>query len=247
VVFAASRNTTNTNCGTSATNNKLFALRGDTGASLWTFNDTCTYSIDYIVGMPYVDYARNRVYLATRGTGSTLWILSTLDGAIVQQLDLGNLDTSPALSADGATIYVGSAGGRIYAVDATTFTTNNYDLLSAIKSVIWEDWLTPGRLYFTTADGNLWGLQHDGGASFTQLWKVPVAGASTPLLLDNLYVGSSDGRLHEFDLDGGNEKVFPASGTLDGTTVGDVSTEDGTHVFVGTNGGKLFKIQVPLP
>jgi hypothetical protein len=41
--------------------------------------------------------------------------------------------------------------------------------------------------------------------------------------------------------------VFPTSGTLDGTTVGDVSTEDGTQVFVGTNGGKLFKIQVPLP
>ncbi len=247
VLFAASRNTGATNCGTAATNNKLFALRADTGASLWTFNATCTYSIDYIVGMPYVDYNRNRVYLATRGTGSTLWILNTLDGAVVQQLALGDLDTSPALSADGTTIYVGNTAGLLYAVDATTFTATSHNLASAVKSVIFEDWTTPGLLYFSTMDGNLWGLQHNGGASFTQVFKVAVAGASTPLLLDKLYVGSSDGRLHEFDLSGGNEKVYPASGMLDGSTVGDVSTEDGTHVFVGTNGGKLFKIQVPLP
>ena len=247
VLFAASRNTTALNCGTFETNNKLFALRADTGAALWTFNDTCTHAIDYIVGMPYVDYARNRIYVATRGTGSTLWILSTLDGAVVQSLALGNLDTSPALSADGATIYVGSPSGLLHAVNTTTFSVNSYNLGSAVKSFIWEDWSNAGRLYFTTVDGNLWCLQHDGAAVFTEVWKVPVAGASTPLFLDKLYVGSSDGRLHEFDTDGGNEKVFPTSGTLDGTIVGDVSTEDGTHVFVGTSGGKLFKIQVPLP
>ena len=33
------------------------------------------------------------------------------DGSVVQQLALGNLDTSPALSADGSTIYIGSASG----------------------------------------------------------------------------------------------------------------------------------------
>jgi hypothetical protein len=247
VIFAASRNTTATNCGTAATNNKLFALRGDTGASLWTFNDTCTYSIDYVVGMPYVDYARNRVYVATRGAGSTLWILNSLDGSIVQQLALGHLDTSPALSVDGATIYVGSAAGRLYAVDTTTFSSTYYDLGSGVKSVVWEDWSVAGRLYFTTMDGNVWCLQNDGG-TFSQVWTVPIAGASTPLLLDKLYVGSSDGRMHELDTNGGNEKVFPTTGTLDGAAfVGDVSTEDGTHVFVGTSGGKLFKIQVPLP
>jgi outer membrane protein assembly factor BamB len=197
--------------------------------------------------MPYVDYTRNRIYVATRGTGSTLWILSTLDGSIVQQLALGNLETSPALSTDGATIYVGNAAGRIYAVDAETFAATNSDLGSAIKSLIWEDWGVSGRLYFSTADGNVRCLQHNGDGTFTQVWTVPVAGASTPLLLDKIYVGSSDGRLHELDTDGGNPKVFPAAGTLDGSTVGDVSTEDGIHVFVGTSGGKLFKIQVPLP
>jgi hypothetical protein len=248
VIFAASRNTTVTNCGTFATNNKLFALRGDTGASLWTFNDTCTYSIDYIVGMPYVDYARNRLYVATRGTGSTLWILDSLDGSVVQQLALGNLETSPALSADGTTIYVSSAPGTFYAVDTTTFTTRSFALGSGIKAVIWEDWGVSGRLYFTTMDGNVWCLTDNDDGTFTQVWKIPVAGASTPLLLDKLYVGSSDGRMHEFDTDGGNEKVFPTTGTLDGAAfVGDVSTDDGTHVFVGTSGGRLFKIQVPLP
>ena len=246
VLFVASRNTGPTNCGAAATNNKLFALRADTGATLWAFNDACTDSVDYIVGMPYVDYTRNRIYLSSRGTGSTFWILDSLSGAVVNQLSLGHVDVSPALSYDGTTIYVANAAGTLYAIDATTFATRSFTLGSAVKSILWEDWAAAGRLYFTTADGNLWCVE-DNGASFSQVWKVPVAGAGVPLLLDRLYVGSSDGRLHEFDLDGGNEKIFPAAGMLDGTALGDVSTEDGGQAFVGTAGGKLFKIQVPLP
>ena len=75
-----------------------------------------------------------------------------------------------------------------------------------------------------------------------------VAGASTPLLLDKLYVGSSDGKIHQINLTTGvDEKQFPAATTLDGTQVGDVSTETGAELFVGTLAGKLYKIPLPLP
>ena len=50
----------------------------------------------------------------------------------MDKLALGDLDTSPALSADGATIYVGNAAGLLYAVDANTFTATSYNLASAV-------------------------------------------------------------------------------------------------------------------
>ena len=59
---------------------------------------------------------------------------------------------------------------------------------------------------------------------------------------------SSDGKIHQINLTTGvDEKQFPAATTLDGTQVGDVSTETGAELFVGTLAGKLYKIPLPLP
>jgi outer membrane protein assembly factor BamB len=246
VIFAPSRNT-------STTNNTVSALRATDGAVLWTFNGTGTYSIDYIVGEPYVDYPRNRIYVASRagaaGTQQSLWVLNSLNGALVGSLALGHLQVSPTLSYDGNTIYVGNTAGTLYAINANTLTQKWSFALGAtsINGFVWEDVNTAGRLYFSTADGNVWSVQ-DAGATASQLWKTPVAGASNGVPLDNYYVGSSDGKVHQLNLvTGVDAKQFPAVGTLDGTTVGDVSTETGAEVFVGTAGGKIYKIPVPLP
>jgi outer membrane protein assembly factor BamB len=65
---------------------------------------------------------------------------------------------------------------------------------------------------------------------------------------NKIYVGSSDGKLHQINIStGADEKQFPAASTLDGTQVGDVSTQSSTEVFVGTAAGKLYKIPLPLP
>ena len=262
VVFVASRNAGNTNCGTSSTNNKIFALRATDGALLWTFNSTCSVPMDWIEAMPWVDYARNRLYVTTRagagGTQTSFWVIDTLTGAQVvppSPLALGQLRAAPTLSADGATIYAGSwdgASGTLYAVDATTLTVKwSLGLGSAgnFKGFIWEDTVNAGRLYFS--NGSEIRCVQDFGASGSACpgWTLaPVAAASTPLLLDKIYVGSSDGRLHQIDpATGVDEKQFPAATTLDGTQVGDVTTETGNEVFVGTLAGKLYKIPLPLP
>jgi outer membrane protein assembly factor BamB len=246
VVFAATRNT-------SLTNNKIFALRATDGATLWTFNGTGTYSIDYIVGQPYVDYARDRLYVASRagavGTQQSLWVINTLNGALVQSLALGHLQASPTLSYDGNTVYVASTAGTLYAINANTLTQKWTFALgaTAINGFVWEDFNTAGKLYFSTADGNVWSVQ-DLGATAVQLWKTAVAGAANGIPLDNYYVGSSDGKVHQLNLVTGLDlKQFPAVGALDGTTVGALSTETGNEIFAGTSGGRIFKIPVPLP
>jgi hypothetical protein len=263
VIFVGSRNAGATNCGTSTTNNKLFALRASDGAVLWTFNGTCTSAVDWIVGMPYVDYTRNRLYVTSRagaaGTQSSLWVIDTLTGALVAPpapLTLGHVDASPVLSADGSTIYAGSwngASGTLYAVDATTLAIKWNLALGAsgnIKGFLWEDPGIPGRLYFS--NGTDIRCVQDSGASGSTCggWTPPsVPGASTLLLVNNkIYVGSSDGKLHQINTATGvDEKQFPAASTLDGTQVGDVSTQSSTEVFVGTAAGKLYKIPLPLP
>ena len=250
LVFAATRNT-------STTNNRVFALRASDGTAQWTFNGTGAYSMDYVVGTPWVDYTRNRLYVASRagtpGNRPSLWVINTLDGTLVQSFALGHLQTSPMLSLDESTVYVGAIDGRLYAIDADTLTqkwTGSVNLGSALIGYVWEDGAVPGRLYFTTANGNVWCLQDPGAGSppnpASPVWKRAVAGASAPLLLDNLYVGSSDGQVHEFDpATGIDQKQFMVG---DGTaTVGTPSTEDGSQVFVGTTAGTLYAIPIPLP
>jgi hypothetical protein len=262
VIFVGSRNAGAANCGTSTTNNKVFALRASDGAVLWTFNGTCTSAVDWIVGMPYIDYGRNRLYVTSRagaaGTQTSLWIIDTLNGALVtppSPLTLGHLEASPTLSFDGNAIYVASwdgTNGTVYAVNANTLAIKWSLALGAagnVKGFVWEDPGNPGRLYFS--NGTDVRCVQDNGASGSACagWTPPaVAGASTLLLLDKIYVGSSNGKLHQINpANGVDEKQFPAATTLDGTQVGDVSTQTSAEVFVGTAAGKLYKIPLPLP
>ncbi|MGH7313504.1 MAG: PQQ-binding-like beta-propeller repeat protein [Candidatus Rokuibacteriota bacterium] len=264
VIFVGSRNAGDTNCGaaTTTTNNKIFALRASDGAVLWTFNGACTEQVDWIVGMPYVDYGRNRLYVTSRagaaGTQTSLWVIDTLTGALVTPpapLALGHMEASPTLSWDGNTIYAANwsgTTGTFYAVDATTLTVKWSLPLGAasVKGFVWEDPNSPGRLYASTGSSVLCGQDNGASGSACAGWTSPsIPGASTLLLLDNkIYVGSSDGTVHQIDpATGVDEKQFPAVGTLDGTQVGDVSTETGSELFVGTAAGKLYKLPLPLP
>jgi hypothetical protein len=270
VVFAASRNTGATNCGAATNNNKVFAINMADGTVLWTFNNTCAAApaggaMDYVTGMPYVDYARNRLYVTSGDAGATqrsLWIIKTVDGEGVLKgqvmtcaacSGLGALDSSPTLGSDGNTLYFGNITGRLYAFDVNTLAIRWYrDLGAAIKGFVWDG--GAGNLYLSTTN-TVWRIKdnfNDTGAvdssdnvRSTVQWQRTVNGASMPLLLSNaVYVGSSsDFLLHEIALDNSAEKTL----ALDSTAVGDVSTDDGTNVYVSTTAGRLYKIQVPLP
>jgi outer membrane protein assembly factor BamB len=251
LVFAATRNA-------STTNNRVFALRASDGAVQWTFNGTGAYQMDYVVGTPWVDITRNRLYVASRaGSGGlqpTLWVINTLNGTLVQSFALGHLQTSPTLSWDETTLYVGNTSGRLYAISAATLTQKwpgTVNLGSALLGYVSEDDNTAGRLYFTTANGNVWCLQDPGAGSTPNpnapVWRRAVAGASPPLVQGPLlYVGSSDGAVHEIDLASGvDQRQFTVG---DGAaTVGTPSTEDGSQLFVGTTAGTLYAIPLPLP
>jgi len=259
VIFAATWNAI-------ATSNKVFALGASNGAVLWTFQDAGN-GVDYIAGQPWVDYARNRIYVASRaGSGGgqpSLWVIKTVDGEGVLKgqamacpactVANRHFETSPTLSYDGNTLYIGATDGTLYAINAGALTLKwTLDLGGAPAKIstagfVWEDYTTAGRLYFVTADGNVRCVQDNGGSgSACTGWSVTtVAGAATPLLLNKLFVGANDGTVRQINLTNGTQdKQFPAAGSLDGTPLGAISTETGNEIFVGTNGGKIFKINL---
>jgi hypothetical protein len=271
VLFAATLNTT----GTPTTNNKVFALDATTGAVLfgWPFNPSATGgAMDGVVGMPYVDYARNRLYVASRagsaGTQQSLWVINTLNGTLVTSFALGHLETSPTLSYNGNTIYVGNTTGSLYAVDANTLTLKwsaAKSVGTGIKGFVWEDYVTAGRLYFGTWDGtagtgNVWCVQDPGpgvnpNTASTQCagWtadNVAVPGPSAALELGKLFVGSwngTTGHLYQINLSTGAIEGGPAPAPKQGSVgdgtkqPGDVSSETGNEIFVGTTEGVIYK------
>jgi len=253
IIFVATNNT-------SLTNNKVFALRSDTGATLWTFDPAnlnvspCVGGcpMDQIVGQPFVDYVNDRLYIAS-GPGSlsnqkSQWSLnlrtnpSTLLAVVSNGADF---TTAPSQSFDGTKVYTGDAAGLLHVVTVSTFadTTNTAASGTAFKGFVWEDFeLATGKIYFVTTDGNVWCLVPP---STTPCWKTkPVSGGTvSQMLISDLYawVGGSNGTLYQLNLTtGAVDKTFAVgAGTL---TLGPVTTETGNELYVTTSDQTLYKI-----
>src|SRR5438094_642534 len=252
VIFAGSRNNAGANCGLPAgtNNNKVFAINTVDGSIAWTFNDTCTSSVDYVAGQPWVDYGNNRLFVTT-GPGSsqpTLWVLNSLNGSLLGSLsNLGSLDSSPTLL--GSTLYVASSGAGtlcvspssscLYAIDVTPATVAGWPTNAvkwsvslgafAVRGFVWDS--GGGTLYFATTDGNVWCVKQSDGTGCSG-WpaggKVQVGAPGTPIPLDYLYDRSStDLKIHQLHPDtGADMKQYPASAAPAGTaTPGASSTE----------------------
>ena len=254
IIFVATNNTL-------LTNNKVIALRSDTGATLWTFDPAnlnvspCVGGcpMDQIVGQPFVDYVNDRLYVSSGPGGSSnqksQWSLNlrtnpaTLLSVIANGADF---TTAPSQSVDGTKLYTGDASGLLHVVTLSAFTdtTNNAASGTAFKGFVWEDFATGGKLYFVTTDGNVWCLIPP---STTPCWKTkPVSGGTvSQMLISDVYawVGGSNGTLYQLSLATGSVvKTFAVGGgTL---TLGPISTETGNELYVTTSDQTLYKISL---
>ena len=102
---------------------------------------------------------------------------------------------TPTLSEDGNTLYVGTFGSDLYALDAAT---GEPVWATPIKAKNWI-WAGPtlfeGVLYFTDVDGNVYAAD---AATSQSLWAVKPGGlmrAAPAISGDLLYVGDRDGKL----------------------------------------------------
>ena len=237
--------------------NALYMLDPATGAIVTRFdNGGGTTAIGIISSGASVDYATNRLYFASRsragGSSHTLWCLS-FDGSTLTKLwsvALGDIDGAPIVL--GGRLYVGTNAGRVYAIDpATGAEIWHYDTGDGPV----KGWVTPEstpamprRLYLSTTT-TVWALT-DTGPSATLTWSSSaVPGPSIPLApygQNLLYVGSSDGRLHQVDAATG----VPVNSVVlgDGTAaIGNPSLDVINQLaYAGSEAGIVYGVQLPL-
>lgn len=256
IVFVATKNN---QASGGYTNNKVFALRADTGATLWTFSPAtlavapCPSGcpMDQVLGQPWVDYSFNRLYVTSRhGSGAggqnSIWVLDVINsGALLAKFASGDITTGPVVLYDETRLLVGNEAGSLRIIDLTalTETTNGVAAGTAFKGFIWEDFTVSGKIYFVTTDGNVWCLPSPSSGS--QCWtKVkPVAAGTVNQMLPSdiyLWVGGSNGTLYQLSLATGAIAKTYAVGS--GLSLAPVTTETGTELYVAASDGTLYKI-----
>jgi len=258
---------------TGASNAKFFALDPLTGATIDAYPNGTTDTppggrVDNVLGMAVVDYAGNRVYFGTTGTGltNTLW-----------SLDLGPMG-SPDLTLTGALAWnpkplgtgTGTVGspvlrnGRLYLDTGSGATSELHSLrisdgyLSSYmhgdgqaKGFAWPD-RRNGRLYFSTTS-QVRALNDDGSSLAPDPgWLASVGGSVTmtnPSIVlqkpgtDELYVGDGLGRLVRLNAATGLQVGMV---TLDANAIIGAPSLDNVNnmLLVGSDKGVIYAVQV---
>ena len=269
LVFFGTRNAATT------TGNQIFALNGDTGANAsWspiTGAKGAVPNLDMISSTPLVDYANNAVWITSRSACGTsqpsLWKINPSTGAILATEDLGDIDASPTLSFAGDALFVannGDSGGTtctagnstIYAINPTTGTTLaslattdgavvSYPIVlgnSPPYSVIYSGATAVHLLSINTSSAT---------PTFVSVWNRTIANPSAPISSTGqqfVYVGSSDGKIHELALSTGadTKDAIVNTGATKGT-VGDPSLDEVmSRIYVTTTDQRAYAFTIPF-
>lgn len=249
LIFAGTRD--------AGTDNRIVGLNLANGTQAWAFNNGGgANGIGIIAGTPTVDYATNRLYFCSRertgGSNNTVWCISFngSSASLEWARNLGDIDGSPI--AHGGVVYVGTNQGEVHALNATTganmwaapFVTND----GPIKGYIFPKFGTTDLFFSTTTQ--TWSIR-DNGASTSLNWSTSnVPNPSIPLVSFSdpyVWVGGSDGRLYQLDVANGmvDTSIILGDGTAAvGSPALDVIN---STAYVGTTGGHLYPVMLPLP
>jgi outer membrane protein assembly factor BamB len=237
--------------------NTFYGIDPSTGSTGWSYSGEPGDPIGVINGAAAVDPVANRVYFASRRRGagnSTLWCLDYTATSVTLRwrASPGDIDGSPILR--NGVLYVGDNAGvvRTYTADDGTpgWTFSTAD--GPVKGFLFPD-RTRGDLYFST-DTKVWALKEDGTPKWPAVTTIP--GPSMTLHPNNsnvVFVGSSDGRVYQID---DTAAGFPGPGpAVTSVQLGDGSAPVGQPtldvinnlLYVGTEAGVFYAVEVPLP
>jgi outer membrane protein assembly factor BamB len=246
----------------STTNNRIFGLNGNTGATVWTFNPG---NMDIVNATPYIDYVNNMVWVASRSIGGigqpSLWQINTNTGSLSASFNLNDIDQAPTQNFDGRVIYVTTNGGLLYAVRTDI---NNCAQGSAALGVTPLGFPIPIQtaalnddVFFSTSTGVskihvIYPLAACAPVTFTVSpggWVNPAITNPSSLMFTSppqaefMYVASSDGHLYKINpITGANaaNRLINA-----GATIGDPSFDTVIQKFyVGDSTGHIFSFDL---
>lgn len=215
--------------------NRIYALNSD-GSPLWEFttdgplwaqpisNEECD-----CIYVPSMDHS---IYAVNAQSGVQEWGSDKLGGSIVG---------TPAISPDGATVFVGTFGNQVVAISSS-----NGDVIweAPMNQYVWGGpVLADERLYATDLSGMVYSFDARTGS---KIWEYQADGGITgsPLVTeDTIYFGTENGTFYAMDLDSNIRWTKQFAGKLYTTPVlsGEVilvaSTDSDELVYALDNNG----------
>lgn len=229
---------------------RFYALKPQTGAIAWMFDNSPGLPIGIISSKAQIDFANNLVYFTSRhhpgGSEATVWCLSFTDTSFTKVWAEGSgipdVDSSPILR--NGKLYVGDNQGNVRVFDPLNAVASQviYTTPSGLPIkgyVVWRE----GVLYFSSGD-LVYAIEDDG----TPFWPSPVSVSNaSPVLVwaGRVYVGGNDSMLHSIDtLTGVSNSIQlgnPAVPKVVGFPTADTVS---SHVIVGTDQGIIYLVEL---
>jgi hypothetical protein len=256
-----------THNGATTTGNQILGIDGNTGATIWTTTGNAggVPPIDIISSTPAIDYVNHAIWVTSRGGGAaghnTLWKLNPNTGAVLAMAALGDTDSSPSLSFLSDVLFVGNNTGTLYAVDVATgqqvasFATGDGAIVS-FPLVLQSPLANTYEVVFSGATAvhavNYNKVSH----TFSLAWNpaVAITGPSAPISFSGagkVYVGSSNGFIHEIDLATGvddYQMVVNTVNTGTGAAVGDPALDIIlSRIYISTTDQRAYGFTFPFP
>jgi outer membrane protein assembly factor BamB len=249
----------------STTNNRVFGLNGNTGATVWTF---APGNMDIVNATPYIDYVNNMVWVTSRANGGvaqpSLWKISTIGSGVVASsatFNLNDTDQAPTQNFDGRVIYVTANNNRLWVVRTDI---NNCSTRSGALGATPRGFPIPIQtaalnddVFFSTSTGVskvhvAYTLAICAPVTFTISpggWVNPAIANPSSLMFTSppqaefMYLGSSDGHLYKINpTTGANVGIRLINA---GATIGDPSFDTFTLKFyIGDSTGHIFSFDL---
>ena len=255
LIVVATRNTGST------TNNEVFGLNGNTGATVWTFNPG---NMDIVNATPYIDYINNFVWVASRSNGGTaqpsLWKISTTSSgaaSAASTFSLNDVDQPPSQNFDNKVIYVLANNGRLWVVRTDINNCSNRSGALAVTPVGFpvpiETAAVNDDVFFATTTGvSKVHVAYNAATCAAPTFTVSPGGWVNPAItnpssliftsfpqVESMYVGSSDGHLYKINATTGANTANRVINL--GATIGDPSFDTILQRFyVGDTAGRVY-------
>jgi hypothetical protein len=228
-------------------------------------------NLDIINSTPLVDYVHNAVWVTSRSACGTsqpsLWEINPGTGAVQAIANLGDIDASPTLTFNSDVLFVATVGdsgaaactagnSTIYAINPTTGATIASFVTSDGPAVSYPVVLGSSPPYMVIYSGAtaVHALSIDTSRPtplFAPVWNTTVANPSAPISstgLQFVFVGSSDGKVHELMLTTGADVKDEVTniGATKGT-VGDPSIDEVmSRIYVTTTDQRAYAFAFPF-
>jgi outer membrane protein assembly factor BamB len=240
------------------TENEVLGISASTGVVIWRLkgNVGIVPPLDMTSSTPLIDYRRNAIWLTSRSADSTkqpsLWEIDANAGNVLTSLNLGDTDSSPVLTPGGEVLFLGNNAGTLFAIDpsnGTTLATFDGDdgAVRGAPAIVKSN---PTYQIVFSSSSKVQEVSFDVRTNtFTRIWNTSIASPSTPLHLvglSRIYVGSSDGKIHELDAVTGSDRkqrsVNPKP-TIVGAPIGDTSL---SRIYACATDQHIYAFAVPF-